>query len=152
MSDPLADLFYTYGNTLTKHDSASKYVGMSRFIAFFGVSPSICAKAWHHLKDVLPPDYKENHLLWALLFLKCYNTEHVNRSIPGCDEKTFRKRVWVVVEKLAFMKVVRFSLIVFLFYCEMYHNQLYRSNGKTGSATMQQAKQRSFLLMRQTVK
>lgn len=113
MADSLTDLFYTYGNSLTKHASPSKYVGMCRFKAFFGVSPSICARAWLHLKNVLPTDYNEMHLLWTLFFLKCYNTDSVNCSIARCDEKTFRKRIWVVIGKLAFIKVVRFSCLSF---------------------------------------
>lgn len=112
MENLLSETFSNYGNYYTKHESASTYVGMRRFKAFFGVSPSICAKAWLHVKDVLPPDYREFHLLWALLFLKCYNPEHVNHSIVGCDEKTYRKRVWVVIQKRAFMKVVRLIFII----------------------------------------
>lgn len=112
MEKSLAESFLNYGNSITKHASCrSNYVGLRRFKEFFGVSPTICAKTWLHLKNVLPADYRQHHLLWALLFLKCYETESVNRSIVGCDEKTYRKRVWVVVEKLAFIKVVR--LLVF---------------------------------------
>lgn len=112
MENFLAETFYNYGNILTRHESSSKYVGERRFKAMFGVSPLICAKTWIHLKNVLTTDYHENHLLWALLFLKCYNTEHVNHTIAGCDEKTFRKRIWEVIEKLAFIKVVRFIPII----------------------------------------
>lgn len=114
MADSLNDLFYNYGKTLTKHSGASKYVGIGRFKAFFGVSPAVCSMAWSHLKKDLPGDYNEMHLLWTLMFLKSYNTDSINCSIARCDEKTFRKRVWVVIEKLAFIKVVRFSFFYFL--------------------------------------
>lgn len=82
----------------------------------FGISPQICSLCWKHIKCELPMDCKEVHLLWALLFLKCYNTENVNHSIPfhsDCDEKTFRKWVWIVIDRLAFMKVVssKYNLI-----------------------------------------
>lgn len=107
MEKVLSEVFFDQGNYVTKHLSHSNHVGLRRFVAHFGVSPSICAKTWLLLKDDLPQDYQEIHLLWALLFLKCYNTEHVNHSIVGCDEKTFRKRVWFMVKKLAFIKVVR---------------------------------------------
>jgi len=106
MQNSISDLFYTIGKNLTKHEGDSVVVGLRRFKSFFGVSPQICALTWNLIKYELPDDYKEVHLLWALLFLKCYNTESVNRAIVGCDEKTFRKRVWMVVDKLAFMKVV----------------------------------------------
>lgn len=118
MAANMTDLFYDYGKSFTKHASFPKYVGMSRFKAFFGVSPSICAKAWFHIKNDLPPDDNEMHLLWALFFLKCYNTDSVNCSAALCDEKTFRKRNWVVVEKLAFMKMVRYLKLLFRDSCK----------------------------------
>lgn len=126
----MEELFYNYGNSITKHASNSTYVGLRRFKTFFGVSPGICVKAWDHLKDVLPYGYKECHLLWALLFLKCYQKESVNSALVGCDEKTFRKRVWVVVEKLAFMKVVRFSLLISAFENYFILKLFRRSSGK----------------------
>lgn len=106
MSNNIAASFYNLGKKIIKHESASEIVGIRRFKSFFGVSPLICAVCWQNIKSNLPMDYKEVHLLWALLFLKCYNTESINHCIAQCDEKTFRKRVWVVVEELALMKVV----------------------------------------------
>ena len=52
------------------------------------------------------------HLLWALLFLKRYDTEHTNHSITGADEKTFRKWVWIFVDMLAYMDAVGLFAIV----------------------------------------
>lgn len=104
--DTLNNLFYQYGKILIKHHSNSMYVGMRRFKSYFGVSPTICSLAWRYIKDELPHDYTEIHLLYALFFLKTYNTEAISRSIFTCDEKTFRKRVWEVIDKLAFIKVV----------------------------------------------
>lgn len=109
MNNDVAASFYNLGKIIIKHESASEIVGIRRFKSFFGVSPLICAICWQNIKDNLPMDYEQVHLLWALLFLKCYNTESVNHSLAECDEKTFRKRVWLVVEELAFMKVVRTS-------------------------------------------
>lgn len=106
MNYTLAELFYEFGKDMMKHNSASRLVGSRRFRSFFGVSPNICAICWRLIKDELPTSYREVHLLWALLFLKCYNTESINHATAGCDEKTFRTKVWTVVESLAFMKVV----------------------------------------------
>lgn len=108
MNYTLVDLFYDFGNQMMKHGSNSRIVGLRRFKSmFFGVSPQICAMLWQLIKDELPTNYQEVHLLWALFFLKTYNTESVNHSVAGCDEKTFRTKVWMVIDKLAFMKVVR---------------------------------------------
>lgn len=106
MAHTLAELFYELGKEITKHNGASRTIGPRRFKSFFGVSPNICGISWQLIKSELPSSYQEKHLLWALLFLKCYNTESVNHSICDCDEKTFRNKVWTVIEKLAFMKVV----------------------------------------------
>lgn len=132
MEKSLTELFYSHGNFITKHWSSSLCVETRRFKSFFGISPSICAKSWMHLKNYLTPDNKEIHLLWALLFLKCYNTESVNSSMVGCDEKTYRKRVWVVIKKLAFIKVVipLFKFVISRSFIKK-NSFIERSNGKT---------------------
>lgn len=113
-NDNLSNMFYDFGNTLTKHQSCSEKIGLRRFKSFFGVSPSICAKTWNLIKSKLPSDCQPIHLLWTLLFLKCYNTESVNHSIAGCDEKTFRKRVNQILDHLMSIKVVS----VYFFSCK----------------------------------
>lgn len=65
---------------------------------------------WGFIEPKLPEDYQPVHLLWSKLFLKCYSTEHVNHAIANCDEKTFRKRVYVT-EHLTFIKFVRILFI-----------------------------------------
>lgn len=112
INNNLADLFYDHAKEMMKHGSKSRIVGLRRFKSFFGASPQICAICWTLIKNELPANYREVHLLWALLFLKCYNTESVNHAIAGCDEKTFREKVWIIVEKLAFMKVVCGDVII----------------------------------------
>lgn len=112
----LPELFYEFGKEIMKHASASGLVGSRRFRSFFGVSPNICAICWNMIKDELPTSYQEVHLLWALFFLKCYNTESVNHAVAGCDEKTFREKVWTVIDRLAFIKVV---CVHFMLLCEV---------------------------------
>lgn len=41
----------------------------------------------------LPKKARPEHLLWTLLFMKLYSAENVLAPMCGCDEKTFRK--WV---------------------------------------------------------
>jgi hypothetical protein len=48
-----------------------------------------------------PPGLKSKHLFWGLLFLKLYNSKPVNCLVADCDEKTFRKWVWAILEALA---------------------------------------------------
>lgn len=106
MSDSLTEQFYFLGCSFIKHESASRIVGLRRFKANFGISPKVCAEAWVEIKKKLPHDFKIMHLLWALHFLKCYNTENVNHVFANCDEKTFRHRTREVIMKLASMEIV----------------------------------------------
>ena len=78
-----------------------------RFRSFFGTTPGICAHLWEMLTPevTLPNGARKCHLLWALLFLKQYNTDHVNSSIVGTavDEKTFRKWCWLFIEQISYL-------------------------------------------------
>ena len=79
-----------------------------RFRAFFGTTASICSRLWSLCSHILIAEgAMPVHLLWALMFLKQYNTEEVNASMAGCDEKTFRRWCWLVVHVLADIELVR---------------------------------------------
>lgn len=106
--------FATIGNRYTESSmTRSTYVALRRFKAFFGVTPTVCAICWEVLKDNLPQGAEPKHLLWALLFLKQYCSEHNRRSILGADEKTIRKWTWLFVDLLSRLDVVMilYSLI-----------------------------------------
>lgn len=106
MSDSLPEQFYFLGSDLIKHKSTSKIIGLRRFKASFGVSPTVCADAWNLIKSQLSSNFSLIHLLWALHFLKCYNSEHMNHAFANCDEKTFRYKTKEIINKLMSMKVV----------------------------------------------
>jgi hypothetical protein len=76
-----------------------------RYRAHFGVDPWLVSYLWHlimtYAPQPFPPGLKSKHLLWGLLFLKLYNSEPVNCLVADCDEKTFRKWVWIILEALA---------------------------------------------------
>lgn len=107
MPNFLENQFKDAGKRLMNVTEGSESIFLRRFKATFGVSVSICSMSWQKIKPNLFHDFTEVHFLWALHFLKCYNTENVNRSFAKCDEKTFRTRVWKVVEELSCMNVVR---------------------------------------------
>jgi hypothetical protein len=93
-----ADCFWTLGHLLTRHKlEGSSETGIRKFREFFGCSPEICSMVWNLLRDHIPVYGTPSHLLWALLFLKRYLTEHVMSSLIGADEKTIRKWVWTFV-------------------------------------------------------
>ena len=80
-----------------------------RFVASFGVNPHVVAAIWNRIdsKDLAPEGMRVKHLLWSLLFLKTY--QPVAHSAPPCgtDEKTYRKWVWIVLEILGNLDLVR---------------------------------------------
>ena len=68
---------------------------MYRFKVLFGITANIAGCLWNllHKKGLIEVGTPPRHMLWALLFLKCYATEPVKRVINGADEKRFR--TWV---------------------------------------------------------
>lgn len=77
-----------------------------RFRHLFGVTPHVVSEVWNRMKHNLPRRSNCKHLLWALLFLKCYGSEHVHCALVGADEKTFRKWSWIFVKKISELRVV----------------------------------------------
>lgn len=99
-------LFYEMGCQYINHDvTQSTNVGNRRFQEHFGVPPIICSIIWDIIKQ--SSEVRPCHLLWALQFLKTYNTEHVMCSILKVDEKTLRKWVWKTIDLIADLSVVR---------------------------------------------
>lgn len=80
------------------------------FNSFFGVSPLVCSEIWILLNKQYVPYMKPVHLFWASLFLKQYNTENVSSMICKCDEKTFRKWVWLIINELKLPQKVWFLI------------------------------------------
>jgi hypothetical protein len=81
-----------------------------RFKAFYGTSADKCSRLWwmiHHTAK----SYQEigggaqpQHLLWALMWLKTYNTDIYLSGVVGVDENTFRKWYWKFVMAISFLK------------------------------------------------
>ena len=108
---PSADEFETMGQQLAGYTiSSSVKIKRERFVSFFGIEPLIVSIIWSMLVDVedeimvcfaAVESLKPVYLLWALLFLKGYNTTTRNAAIAGVDEKTFRHWSWIFVEAIA---------------------------------------------------
>ena len=106
-------------------DEAHTSTDKRRFRSFFGTSPEICHDLWDMLskQDPLPNGGGPKHLLWALLFLKEYAIEPVLARMVGSDEKTYRKWVKIVVNKLSWleMDVVSQSANALPLFCSKSH-------------------------------
>jgi len=104
----------------SKAHGLCRTVRSRRFSALFGATPTVCAIAWSRIQPSAPVHSHPKHLMWALLFLKLYATEHVNSALVGVDEKTWRKWIWTIVPIISNFKVVctlhilYFQLLIFV--------------------------------------
>ena len=86
-----------------------------RWMSAFGAKPEVCCYLWIRIdpyktmSQLGSPEYV--HLLWALFFLRVYDTEHNSaRAAGGVDEKTFRKWAHAFVEAILFLEYPVVSL------------------------------------------
>ena len=90
-----------------------------RFRTFFGAHPNVVRNLWVALVEFenLLNDYPDatcEHLLWTLYFLKVYAPFAVHSAHVGCDKKTYSKWVWIFVERIANLHVVKVKLYFFV--------------------------------------
>jgi hypothetical protein len=93
-------------------DRSSARTKARRYKALFGVSAATCSRLWALVKPSSPSSAGSRHLLWTLYFLKQYSHEEVNAAFCQCDEKTFRKWSWMVMQVLADLELVSESVSV----------------------------------------
>lgn len=106
----ITQMFWNEGLSIMKYPNYnSTMTGYRKFKTFFGVSPNVCGVVWNIIEDK-PHHSEPKHLLWTLLFLKSYHKEHVNSTLTGVDEKTFREWVWKFVALLSQLQVVSFKI------------------------------------------
>ena len=82
------------------------------FRSLYGCSPVVCATIWVKCRFNIKKNLLPKHLLWALMFLKLYETERVHITIAGiADRQLFCEKVWPIVEEIAAQRkfVVSFS-------------------------------------------
>ena len=100
--------------------------GIRSFKARFGCSPDVCSVLWEMMSNrrSKPRNMIPKHLLWALLFLKTYNSETVLSGVLGIERKTFRKWVWTVIRQSKGSSK-RWYVVCFLLYLSLssYSNQ-----------------------------
>ena len=109
------ETFLLEGRRIMRHgNQISSAVEYRRFRGNFGTTPEICVILWGMItpNEIMPKGVKCCHLLWALMFLKLYASEHVLCSMAECDEKTFRKWAWLFVLALADLEPENVSSVV----------------------------------------
>lgn len=95
--------FIEAGIVMTRHASSSGIIRERRFRQMFGITPFICSMIWEDLRvqQLHLNNAKPVYMLCALLLLRLYETDDVNRAISGIDEKTFRKWAWIYISLIA---------------------------------------------------
>jgi hypothetical protein len=85
-------VFFELGLQISRsHESLAESTTTRRLKIMFGVSPAVCSRLYALLP--YPKTVQPIHLLYTLLFFKCYPTEHQMHAITGLDEKTSRKYI-----------------------------------------------------------
>ncbi len=103
-----ASVFASAGEKILRKSAVgSVFIADRRFRGLFGATPTVCSRIWALINCTVPAGGVPKHLLWALIFLKVYSTEHVHSALTNIDEKTFRKLFWTFVGLLSRLKVVR---------------------------------------------
>ena len=97
---------------LSRSTRGSRKTQDRRFRNAYGVSWFVCSVVWKQLSSFTQEDpdcpvkkMKPDHLLMGLHLLRSYKTETENSSTFTCDEKTFRKWSWGVVEAIASLHI-----------------------------------------------
>ena len=67
----------------------SSFMHTRRIRAHFEVTAEVSAVLGQKLIHGFPTSFQPKHLLFALLFLKCYHTEHIKTKLSVADEKPF---------------------------------------------------------------
>ena len=81
--------------------------------SFFGCSPVVCGVIWVRCNG-FSSTTQPKHLLWALLFLKCYTTEKKLSTLVGIScRQHYREKVWPIIVKISSLRksVVSFYTI-----------------------------------------
>ena len=115
-SSDFEDLAFDTMRPGKSNNRAAKF-SSRRFRSWFGTDPFIVALIWEmlYMCGWLSKTTKANpsHLLWALHFMKNYETESEGaKNFDGVDEKTLRKWVWFYVTGISKLASDVVSLLI----------------------------------------
>jgi hypothetical protein len=110
--------FLALAQTITKTSPIkAKQKATKRFVPTFGSKPSLVSVLWDLLEvKTLPRGFRPIHLLWTLCFVKLYSSQATLSSLCGCDEKTFRKWVWLGLETISDLELASFVIVTRTFF------------------------------------
>ena len=80
------------------------------FVGLFGMEPKLVSIVWRkNNKD--GENHEPKHLLWAMCFLKTYNTESSMAAMFHTNRMTYRTHMWNLVRDIAYLDLVRIIII-----------------------------------------
>ena len=91
----LKNLFYEEICRILSKDRVDERVLRS----FFGVSLNTIVSCWKRGEFKIKT--RPRHLLWSLLFMKCYDSEERLANLVDADRKTYRKWIWPTIGKIS---------------------------------------------------
>ena len=90
------------------------------FSESFGCSPEDCVEIWRKLMlgNYVLPNVRPIHLLWTFFFFKNYGTMGVNASTVGSSARTFRDKVFYLIDAISSLttQYVSFFLVSFFWW------------------------------------
>jgi hypothetical protein len=98
--------FLDIGLAIIGRSVKSEKLARDRFASSYGTEPLIAAILWEMMmnSNIQYDKPFPKHLLWALMFLKSYDTEMNIASRLRVDEKTYRKWLWIILPWIATLK------------------------------------------------
>ena len=98
------------------------FMNQDLFKAIYGLTLLQTAVTWEIMDSsfIHPKMYKKKHLLWALRFLRHYQTKHCLSHDLNHSPDTVTKWVWYTIKCLAKLKVVSTEKIYTHFHCILY--------------------------------
>lgn len=70
--------------------------------AAFGVGPEVSSHVWEYISiyKKKPTKGLPKHLLWTLMYMKCYDAESLLAAMVGTSAKNYRKWVWMFIDSV----------------------------------------------------
>lgn len=89
--------FFIIGMKYANRRAIRNDTNFRRFKAYYGTTAGCCVSLWDCILPHIGHGGRHYQLLWALMFLRLYDSISVLSSIVEVDEKTFSKWTWKIL-------------------------------------------------------
>ena len=88
------------------HEDTPSTESLRKCVASYGATPRVCSITWNKLINLkrMPRGGKPNHLLWAFMLLKTYQSIDYLSLTTRVATKTFRKWSWLFIKAISSME------------------------------------------------